>query len=551
MRTSVFLRCGVFLILICCNNVLAQDLNSLENDLDAMLNEKQTKKKEYVKYTFKGTRVVNLQSVEKVAPGALQFLIQHRFGPLNGGPYQLYGLDQATIRFGLEYGLSNFMSVGVGRSSYNKNFDGYVKTTVVRQSKGGPGSFPLSILYFGSVSVKGTKFDNPDVRNYFSSRMSYTHQIIIGSKVNENFSFEIVPTYIHKNLVGAAIDPNDFYAIGFGARYRLSKRISLNGEYIYRIPPKHRNAPAFANFYNSMSLGFDIETGGHVFQLHLTNSLPMYETAFITETAETWKNGGIHLGFNISRDFVIKKPASPWESKSKKKEEKAKDEVKKRPVEDAKKKKEEEAQAQVKKKAEEEEAQAKKNKEEDQTKIKTKVEEVSVQTKKSPSGGKAGILIDNLNGNINPWWAGNSKTQLSKKDGALQVDLKDVGPDYDVFGRSFTAIDFSKTPVIKVRMKAVGGKPAILRIDIKDSEGHATNSNPASVAFETGTDYVDYYFDFTGRFKQARPTSKAVDITKIEEILLFVNPGGESYFGIILIDDIRALTKEEFQNRGK
>jgi hypothetical protein len=543
MRMNIFFKSALFFFLIYCNNVLAQNLNSLENDLDAMLSENQTKKKEYVKYTFKGTRVVNLQSVEKIAPGALQFLIQHRFGPLNGGAYQLYGLDQATIRFGLEYGLSNFMSIGVGRSSYNKNFDGYVKTTLIRQSKGGPGSFPLSILYFGSISLKGTKFDNPDIRNYFTSRMSYTHQIIIGSKVNENFSFEIVPTYIHKNLVGAAIDPNDFYAIGFGARYRLTKRISLNGEYIYRIPPKNRNAPAFANFYNSMSVGFDIETGGHVFQLHLTNSLAMYETAFITETAERWKNGGIHLGFNISRDFVIKKPASPWKeeaSKSKKKEEKALDEVKKKPENDS-----------GKKQAEEDQALARKKKEEEQTQIKKKVEEVAVQPKKSPSSGKAGILIDNLNGNINPWWAGNGKTQLSKKDGALQAELKDVGPDYDVFGRSFTPMDFSKTPVIKVRMKAVGGKPAILRIDVKDSEGHATNSNPVSVAFETGTDYVDYYFDFTGRFKQARPTNKAVDITKIEEILLFVNPGGEPYFGILLIDDIRALTKEEFQNRNK
>jgi hypothetical protein len=330
-----------------------------------------------------------------------------------------------------------------------------------------------------------------------------------------------------------ANDPNDFYAIGFGARYRLSKRISVNGEYIYRIPPKDRTAPSFANFYNSMSVGFDIETGGHVFQLHLTNSLPMYENAFITETAETWKNGGIHLGFNISRDFVlVKKSSNPWKSeeeKSKKKAEKASEEAQKKAEESA---------VQPKKKAEEKAVETKK-----------KVEEAAVQTKKTPSSGKAGILIDNLNGNISSWWSGNGKIQLSKKDGALQAECKDVGPDYDVFGRSFTSIDFSKTPVVKIRMKAVGGKPAILRVDVKDSEGHTTNSNPVSVAFESGTDFVDYYFNFEGRFKQARPTNKAVDLTKIEEMLLFVNPGGESYFGILLIDDIRALTREEFKNK--
>jgi hypothetical protein len=536
MRVNIFLKSILFLFLIYCNSILAQgDLKSLENDLDAMLDENQTKKKEYVKYTFKGTRVVNLQSVEKVAPGALQFMIQHRFGPINGGAYQLYGLDQATIRFGLEYGFSNFMSFGFGRSSYNKNYDGYVKTTLIRQSKGGPGSFPLSVLYFGSMNVNSTRFDNPDIKNYFSSRLSYVHQIIIGSKVSENFSFEIVPTYVHKNLVNARNDPNDFYAIGFGARYRLSKRISVNGEYVYRIPPKDRTAPAFANFYNSMSLGFDIETGGHVFQLHFTNSLPMYETAFITETAETWKNGGIHLGFNISRDFVLsKKSSNPWKEESSQK---------------SKKKKEEEPSAKAKKKTEEPTPQTKKKVEEPAVQVKKKPEIPNEQTKKTPTSGKAGLLIDNMNGSISSWWANNGKTQLSKKDQSLQVELKDVGPDYDVFGRTFTSIDFSKTPVIKVRMKAVGGKPGILRIDIKDSDGYTTNSSPVSTVFETGTDFVDYYFDFEGKFKQARPTNHVVNMNKIEEILLFVNPGGESYFGILLIDDIKALTKEEFKNK--
>jgi hypothetical protein len=280
-----------------------------EDDLEALLDNNQKPSKEYVTGTFKGTRVINLHSVEKVAPGALQFLIQHRFGAFNGGAYQFYGLDQATIRLGLEYGINKFLCVGIGRSSYNKNVDGYVKASIVRQSTG-TGSFPISILYFGSVAINGMHFQDETRDNYFSSRMAFTHQLIFGSKISKDFSFQVSPTFIHRNLVTAANDPNDMFAVGFGTRYRLSKRISLNLEYIYRVPPKDKTAPSYANFYNSMSAGFDIETGGHVFQLHLTNSLPMYEVAFITETAETWRNGGVHLGFNISRDFVLKKKKS-------------------------------------------------------------------------------------------------------------------------------------------------------------------------------------------------------------------------------------------------
>jgi opacity protein-like surface antigen len=311
MKKNSVLLFPLLLILIFSNSSFAQDTGkAAEDDLEALLNKSESKTKEYVKYTFKGTRVVNLQSVEKVAPGTLQFMIQHRFGPFNGGAYQIWGLDQATIRFGLEYGLSKFITVGAGRSSYNKNYDGYIKTTLIRQSKGGKGSFPLSVLYFGSMNINSMEFNNPDIQNYFSSRLSYTSQLIIGSKVNENFSFEIVPTHIHKNIVATHNDPNNIYAIGFGIRYKLTKRISVNGEYIYRIPPKDKTLASYANYHNSMSAGFDIETGGHVFQLHLTNSLPMYEAAFITETAETWKNVGIHLGFNISRDFVLDKKAA-------------------------------------------------------------------------------------------------------------------------------------------------------------------------------------------------------------------------------------------------
>ncbi len=284
------------------NSLMAQE------DLEALLDEKETPTKEFTKGTFKSTRIINLQSTEKVAPGTLQFVIQHRFGPVNGGYYELYGFDQATIRFGFEYGLHKFVTVGLGRSSNQKAVDGFMKVSLLRQAKG-PGSVPFSLLYFSSIAMNGMKWTDTSRTNYFSSRLAYVHQLILGSKLSERLSLEVVPSAIHRNLVVQANEQNLSFAVGAGGRFKISKRVSINSEYIFRIPPKDPSILSYTNNYNSLSVGVDIETGGHVFQLHLSNSLPMIEKGFILETDQTWQKGGIHLGFNITRDFVLHKKA--------------------------------------------------------------------------------------------------------------------------------------------------------------------------------------------------------------------------------------------------
>lgn len=280
--------------------VIAQD------DLEKLL-EDDTPKKEYVRGAFKSTKIINLQSVEKVGPGTLQFVIQHRFGPINGGYYHLYGLDQATIRFGFDYGINKYITMGFGRSSYRKTLDGFIKVSLIRQSKGTEGSMPFSLLYFGSIAMDGMKWVDNSRTNYFSSRLGYVHQIIFGGKINERLSLQIVPSVIHRNLVVQTTEPNTNFAVGTGGRFKVSRRISINAEYIYRIPPEDRTVLSYVNNYNSFSVGLDIETGGHVFQIHASNSLPMFERGFILETDQSWANGGIHFGFNITRDFVINK----------------------------------------------------------------------------------------------------------------------------------------------------------------------------------------------------------------------------------------------------
>ncbi|GAB4092362.1 DUF5777 family beta-barrel protein [Flaviaesturariibacter terrae] len=261
--------------------------------------------RDYVGGAFKATRIINLQTVEKASPGTLQFLIQHRFGAVNGGGYEFFGLDQATLRLGLEYGFSRIFALGVGRSTVHKDYDGYTKVTLLRQARGAH-AVPFSLAYFGSVVVQGQRPLDGE-KNARGHRLTYTHQLLLARKVSERFSIEIAPTFIHKNQVDFSSDANNIFAIGAGARFKLTKRTSFNIEYIDRIPPPDAASPSFNNFYNSFSIGFDIETGGHVFQLHLTNSLAMVEKGFITETSESWSNAGIHLGFNISRDFVLRR----------------------------------------------------------------------------------------------------------------------------------------------------------------------------------------------------------------------------------------------------
>lgn len=273
-------------------------IKSESQDLLNLLDEEQHPK-EYVSATFKSTRVINGQSVMNPPKGELIFLISHRFGLLNGGPYEFFGLDQAFMRLGFEYGLTDRLAIGIGRSIYQKTYDGFLKYAILKQSTGS-GSMPVSVSYFTSVSLNSLKWDNPDRENLFSSRLGYTHQVLIARKFSNDFSLQISPTLVHRNLVPTALDQNDVFAIGVGARYKLTQRLSLNIEYFYLLPGKTAD-----DFYNSFSVGVDLETGGHVFQLHFTNSLGMFEKAFVTETTGDWLNGDIHFGFNISRVFSI------------------------------------------------------------------------------------------------------------------------------------------------------------------------------------------------------------------------------------------------------
>lgn len=251
--------------------------------------------------TFKGIRVINGHSVGTVGKKNLDFVISHRFERLNQGFDEFFGLDAATNRLALEYGLNDAVMIGVGRSSYEKNYDFYGKYRLLRQSTG-EGSAPVSVTAFTGYALRTVK-TTPRLSG--ADRSSYTGQLLIARKFSEALSLQLSPTYIYRILPDAATDEKGIFATGLSGRMKITKRTSINGEYNYVFPGQIDDA-----YVNNLSFSFDIETGGHVFQLLFTNSFGMTERQFITETTGKWGDGDIHFGFNISRTFSFgkKKP---------------------------------------------------------------------------------------------------------------------------------------------------------------------------------------------------------------------------------------------------
>ena len=258
-----------------------------QDDLMKMLEEEteKDKKPDYATATFKTTRLINGHSVENVAAGVLDFRISHRFGYISGGAYERW-------------------MIGVGRSTYQKQYDGFTKVKLLRQSSG-VRSMPITLSAVGSMMYKSLKFDDPNRDNYYTSNLYYSGQLLIARKFNESLSLQLMPTIVHYNLVPEATDPNDLFSVGIGGRMKISKRTSLNVEYYFQLPDYKLPGTT-----NSLAIGFDIETGGHVFQLYCTNSTGMAERTYINETTGNFFKGDIRLGFTISRVFTVKKPKS-------------------------------------------------------------------------------------------------------------------------------------------------------------------------------------------------------------------------------------------------
>jgi hypothetical protein len=244
--------------------------------------------------TFKGTRLVNGHSIETKPGGALEFIFAHRFGTLNSGSYNFFGLDESYVRLGLEYGITDRLGLAIGRTSTDKTYDSYLKYKLLRQRAG----VPFTITLLGGAYAKTSK--NETVEIHGPDRLAFSSQMMIARKFSQAFSLQASPTFLHRNAVDQTNSVNDLIAVGLGAKIRITRSLSFHGEYYARLNEKSNNPNT-----NPVGFAFDIETGGHVFQLIFTNTRGMNERSVLTETTGDFFKGDIHYGFNITRTFQL------------------------------------------------------------------------------------------------------------------------------------------------------------------------------------------------------------------------------------------------------
>ncbi|MBK9451731.1 MAG: hypothetical protein IPN95_20405 [Bacteroidetes bacterium] len=270
----------------------------------------QTASRSKVKEIFYGTRCVNNQTVLQVGPKVLAYRISHRFGSLQRDQlYNFLGLDgPANISFMFDYGIRDNLMVGVGRDQFNKVYNGYVKYNILNQEDGG---MPITLALHGKANIISARDDAAQINGFdrygqFAHRMSYVTQILIARKFGQRLALQIAPTYIHHNLVEAAADKNDIFAIAAMGQFKLRKRLGLSFEYSYAFGdyaiPRTTDP---RGLFSSASVGLDIVTGGHVFQIMVVNSVPINEAWAIPFTRQNLLKGDIRLGFNISRNFWL------------------------------------------------------------------------------------------------------------------------------------------------------------------------------------------------------------------------------------------------------
>ena len=275
----------LFLLPAC---LLAQE-EDLLSEIDGQIEE------DYKSAAFKGLKIVNFNSTKMVSNEEMYLVVSHRFGSLETGFKDFFGLDQAVTRLNLIYGVSDAVNIGVSRSSFRKMYEASLKIRLLREKKGG---FPFTVVSSNNVLINSSLDKDILPGLEFKNRLGYTVQLLISKKFNKDFSLQLMPTFFHDNYVDIDEQHNSQYAIGFGGRHKLTKRWSLNVDY-----GLHLNRASSSPFKNPLSIGFDLETGGHVFQLHFTNAQPMNTNGFLGQGTGDWGTGDIFFGFNLSRVF--------------------------------------------------------------------------------------------------------------------------------------------------------------------------------------------------------------------------------------------------------
>lgn len=266
-----------------------------QDDLMKELESVSSKKKERASAAFKAIQICTMQSTKMAAKGEYYVLIAHRFGDLTNGLDNFFGLDNALAKIGGLYGATDWLTVGISRQTYNKIFEFSAKYKLANQEIDG---FPFTIVGFNTLDINSELKTTLYPALKFSNRLAFSTQIPISHKFNELFSLQINPIFIHKNLYDDATENKNQFLLGFGGRYKLTKRLSFNAEYAKKI-----NSVSNTLYTDPLTIGLDVETGGHVFQLVFSNSQPMNDVSYFTNGTGNWTSKGIYFGFNMYRVF--------------------------------------------------------------------------------------------------------------------------------------------------------------------------------------------------------------------------------------------------------
>ena len=303
--------------------MLVSGASVAQDDLLSLIDDKKDEGPKKVYATFKTVRIGNVQTIETVKKKHLDFRIAHRFGnlynsdlknPINETFQSFIGFDNVNdVRMSLDYGLTDNITLGIGRSKMNKLVDGTIKWKILQQNS--DFSMPISLAFFSSVGYSHAPMAtiyNGIVRDFKTNeahRFNYFTQLIIACKATDWLSVELLPGYMYRNFIKENINPNNkaydengYATIGIGGRVKLTKRLSFIGDYVANLSKFYQNNP---NAFNPLSLGFEIETGGHVFSLFCTNASGLVENNFIPYTTDTWTKGQVKFGFCISRTFAL------------------------------------------------------------------------------------------------------------------------------------------------------------------------------------------------------------------------------------------------------
>ncbi len=269
--------------------VMALSQDDLLNEIDKVEEDKS------VSSAFKSLKIVNIESTKLVAKGDFWLVISHRFGYINNGIEDFFGLDFANTRIQGVYGISNKFNVQISRDKFNKAYEGALKYTIFSQKKDG---FPFEISGFNSIALN-TALDKSNLPKIaFNDRIAYVNQLLISKKFNDGLSLQIAPTYSHENFVEDNNQKNSQISLGIGGRAKLTKRVSVNFDYVANF-----SRAESSGFKDPIGIGFDIETGGHVFQLFFTNARASHENGYISNTLGNFFKGDISFGFNLVRVF--------------------------------------------------------------------------------------------------------------------------------------------------------------------------------------------------------------------------------------------------------